>query len=89
MIAIKRKVEALITPSVGEIVEMIWSMDAEEQAQLICRLAGLVSANHGNALMQMAYITDELDTYTDNHRNNIGQLFDDFNEYFSKEALRR
>lgn len=74
-----------IEPSVGEIVEVICSMNAYEQANLLCQLAWVIEENDGNASKEMYYIENELKTYPDKHRNAIKRMIDRFDKYFKSQ----
>lgn len=74
-----------IEPSVGQIAEVICSMNAYEQAHLLCRLAWAIQENYSNASKEMHYIENELKTYTDKHRNAIKQMIDMFDKHFKSE----
>ena len=79
------RVKVEIEPSIGEIVEVICSMNAYEQANLLCRLAWVIEENSENASKEMSYIENELKTYTDKHRNVIKRMIDKFDKHFKSE----
>lgn len=82
---INRKIDVAIAPSVGEVAELIWSMDSDEQAFLLHQLAYHFGKNKMNGYMQMLNVAD--DVIKRNEVKVVGEFIDDLHEYLCKQGL--
>lgn len=85
MIKIKRNVPISIEPSVGEIANIIWSMDSDQQVFLLQQLAFKFSEVKLNGYIQMLSIAEDI-----KKRDaviTIGGFIDDLHEYIGYDAL--
>ena len=82
---IKRNVPISIEPSVGEIADIIWSMDSDQQAFLLEQLAFKFREVRMDGYMQMIAIAEDIKKR--NATGTIGGFIDDLNEYISYDAL--
>ena len=85
MIKIKRYVPISIEPSIGEIANIIWSMDSDQQAFLLQQLAFKFSEVKLNGYMQMLSIAEDIKK-RDMVRT-IGGFIDDLHKYIGYDAL--
>ena len=85
MIKIKRNVPISIEPSVGEIANIIWSMDSDQQAFLLQQLAFIFSEVKLNGYIQMLAIAEDIKKR--NAVRTIGDFIDDLHEYIGYNAL--
>lgn len=82
---IKRIVPIAIEPSVGEIADIIWSMDSDQQAFLLEQLAYKISEVKMNGYMQMLAIAEDIKKR--DKVGTIGGFIDDLHDYIGYEAL--
>ena len=85
MIDLKRKQEVTITPSVGEVAKVIWSMDSEEQAFLLEQLFFLAFEESKGGYLQLACIAEDVkkrDSWKD-----IGRMIDLIHEHIGTKGL--
>lgn len=85
MIELKRKQEVAITPSVGEVAKVIWSMDSEEQAFLLHELNRLAFEESKGGYLQLACIAEDVknrDSWKD-----IGRMIDLIHEHIGTKGL--
>lgn len=85
MIEIKRNVPISIEPSVGEIANIIWSMDSDQQAFLLKQLAYKFSEVKMNGYMQMLAIAEDIKKRDE--IGIIGGFIDDLHDYIGYDAL--
>jgi hypothetical protein len=85
MIKIKRNIPISIEPSVGEIANIIWSMDSDQQAFLLQQLAFIFSEVKLNGYIQMLSIAENIKKR--NAVRTIGGFIDDLHEYIGYNAL--
>ena len=85
MTEIKRNVPISIEPSVGEIANIIWSMDSDQQAFLLGQLAFKFGEVKMNGYMQMLAIAEDIKKR--NAVGTIGRFIDDLHEYIGYDAL--
>ena len=82
---IKRNMSISIEPSIGEIANIIWSMDSDQQVFLLQQLAFKFSEIKLNGYVQMLSIAEDIkkrDT-----AKTIGSFIDDLHEYIGYDAL--
>ena len=82
---IKRNVSISIEPSIGEIANIIWSMDSDQQVFLLQQLAFKFSEVKLNGYIQMLSIAEDIKK-RDIVRI-IGGFIDDLHEYIGYNAL--
>ena len=82
---IKRYMPISIEPSVGEIANIIWSMDSDQQAFLLAQLAFKFHEVKMNGYMQMLAIAEDIKKR--DAIGTIGGFIDDLHEYIGYEAL--
>lgn len=82
---IKRNVPISIEPSVGEVANIIWSMDSDQQAFLLAQLALKFQEVKMNGYMQMLAIAEDIKKR--NAIGTIGGFIDDLHEYIGYDAL--
>lgn len=82
---IKRNVPISIEPSVGEVANIIWSMDSDQQAFLLAQLALKFQEVKMNGYIQMLAIAEDIKKR--NATGTIGGFIDDLHEYIGYDAL--
>lgn len=87
MIKVRRNMAISIEPSVGEVADIIWSMDSDQQAFLLQQLAYHFGKNKMNGYMQMLNVAD--DVIRRNDVKVVGEFIDDLHEYLSKQGLTK
>lgn len=85
MIKIKRNVPISIKPSVGEIANIIWSMDSDQQVFLLQQLVFKFSEVKLNGYIQMLAIAEDIKKR--DAARTIGGFIDDLHEYIGYDAL--
>ena len=85
MTKIKRNVPISIEPSIGEIANIIWNMDSDQQAFLLQQLAFKFSEVKLNGYVQMLAIAEDIKKR--DLVKNIGSFIDDLYEYIGYDAL--
>lgn len=85
MIKIKRDVSISIEPSVGEVADIIWSMDSDQQAFLLEQLAFKFQAVKMNGYIQMLAIAEDIKKR--DVIGTVGGFIDDLYEYIGYDAL--
>lgn len=85
MTKIKRYVPISIEPSIGEIANIIWSMDSDQQVFLLQQLAFKFSEVKLNGYMQMLFIAEEIKKR--DAVGIIGSFIDDLHEYIGYNVL--
>jgi hypothetical protein len=85
MIKVRRNMSISIEPSVGEVADIIWSMDSDQQAFLLEQLAFKFKAVKMNGYMQMLAIAEDIKKR--DATKTIGNFIDDLHEYIGYEAL--
>lgn len=74
-----------IEPSVGEVADIIWSMDSDQQAFLLEQLAFKFKAVRMNGYTQMVNIAE--DVKKRDMIGTVGGFIDDLHEYIGYDAL--
>ena len=85
MIELERKYPVRITPSVGEVAKLIWSMDSEEQAFLLQELNRLAFEESKGGDLQLAYLAE--DVKRRQSWEDIGRMVDIIHDYIGTEGL--
>jgi hypothetical protein len=83
---IQRNVPISIEPSVGEIADIIWSMDSDEQTFLLMQLAFKLSKKRMNGYMQMLAIAESIKER--DVIETVGDFIDDLHEYIGYDVLK-
>ena len=85
MIELKRNIPVAITPSVGEIAKVIWSMDSDEQAFLLENLYRLAFEESKGGYMQLAHIAEDVKDRAS--WKEIGRMINTIHEHIGTDAL--
>lgn len=85
MIELKRNYPVGITPSVGEVAKLIWSMDSEEQAFLLQELNRLAFEESKGGYLQLACLAE--DVKKRQSWKDIGRMVDLIQEYIGTKGL--
>lgn len=85
MIKVRRNMSISIEPSVGEVADIIWSMDSDQQAFLLEQLAFKFKEVRMNGYTQMLNIAE--DVKKRDMIGTVGGFIDDLHEYIGYDAL--
>lgn len=80
---IEKSVKVSVTPTISELVNIIWNMGCEEQAELLHKLACWFDCSCGYE--QMLYTADEIVKH--GYPNTVGMFVDRLHEYLGTKPL--
>lgn len=85
MLKVRRNIAISIEPSIGEVADIIWSMDSDQQAFLLEQLAFKFKEVRMNGYTQMLNIAE--DVKKRDMIGTVGGFIDDLHEYIGYKAL--